>query len=343
METSRTMSTKVRVLVADSTRIHTQLLSDILERDPDLQVISWDCDRSTLVPTALAHDLDVLAVSSTLCSNGRDGVNVVREVCAAKPQTKVVVLLDSHRDELVLDSLRAGARGIFSKESSLDMLRKCLHSVHRGEVWVDSRGMSLAINALASAPSAPLLKAKGLHKLSKREYQVVEWLVRGLSNREISNRMTLSPHTIKNYIFRIFDKMGVSSRVELLFLILSQNNGNNGEEAELSSRTGLLDDRTISKLIEEAEKGSPTAELALAQAYALRRENPGNILSAYKWYLIVSERIAQAQSVLAETMTAKQLEESEREASFWLARMKHARAEEVNFRARFGKGSLLAS
>jgi two-component system nitrate/nitrite response regulator NarL len=329
METARRVSTKVRVLVADSTRIHTQLLSDILERDPDLEVISWDSDRSTLVPTALAHDVDVLAVSSTLSSNIQDGINVVREVCAAKPETKVVVLLDSHQDELVLDSLRAGARGIFSKESSLDMLRKCLHSVHRGEIWVDSRGMSLAINALASAPSAPALKSKALDKLSKREVQVVAWLVQGLSNREISKRMTLSQHTIKNYIFRIFDKMGVSSRVELLFLLLSQNNGNNGnksEDAELSNRTGLLDDRTISKLIEEAEKGSPTAGLTLAHAYALRRDSPGNVLSAYKWYLIVSERIAQAQSVLAKTMTAKELEDSEREAKFWLARTKHAQA-----------------
>jgi two-component system nitrate/nitrite response regulator NarL len=343
METARGLSMKVRVLVADSTRIHTELLSDILERDPDLQVISWDYSRSTLVPTALANDVDVLAVSSALSGNIGDGINVVREVCAAKPGTKVVVLLDSHRDELVLDSLRAGARGIFSKESSLDMLRKCLHSVHRGEVWVDSRGMSLAIEALASAPSAAVLKANGLDKLSKREYQVVEWLVQGLSNREISKQMILSPHTIKNYIFRIFDKMGVSSRGELLFLILNQNNGNKREDTELSSRTALPDDRTISKLIEEAEQGSPTAELALAHAYALRRDNPQNVLSAYKWYLIVSERIAQAQSVLAKTMTAEELEEGEREARLWLARMKHAQAEKVNFRARSGKVSLLAS
>ena len=337
METARGLSTKVRVLVADSTRIHTELLSDILERDPDLQVISWDYSRSTLVPTALANDVDVLVVSSALSGNIGEGVNVVREVCAAKSGTKVVVLLDSHRDELVLDSLRAGARGIFSKESSLDMLRKCLHSVHRGEVWVDSRGMSLAIEALASAPNATVLKANGLDKLSKREYQVVEWLVQGLSNREISKRMTLSPHTIKNYIFRIFDKMGVSSRAELSFLILSQGNSNKGEDAELSSKTGLLDGRMISKLIEKAEQGSPTAELALAQAYALGRDDPGNVSSAYKWYLVVSERIAQAQSVLAKTMTAEELEESEKEARSWLSRTKRGPAEKVNLRARSGK------
>jgi len=342
MESTGGLSTKVRVLVADNTRIHTELLCGILERDPDLQVISWDYGRSTLVPTALANDVDLLAVSSALSTTNRDGVDMIREVCAAKPGIKVVVLLESHHDELVLDSLRAGARGIFSKESSLEMLRKCLHSVHRGEIWIDSRGMSLVVEALASAPSTAVLKANGLDKLSKRECQVVEWLVQGLSNREIAKRMTLSPHTIKNYIFRIFDKMGVSSRVELLFLILSQNNDNKHGVMEPSSRFGLLDDRAIPKLINEAEQGSPTAELALAHAYALRGDNPGNVSSAYKWYSIVSERIAHAQSLLAKEMTAEEVEESEKDARFWLARMKHAQAEKVNLRARAKKGSLLA-
>ena len=342
METASGLSTKVRVLVADSTRIHTELLSGILERDPDLQIISWDYGRSTLVATALSNDVDVLAVSSALSSNIRDGVDMIREVCAAKPGIKVVVLLESHHDELVLDSLRAGARGIFSKESSLEMLRKCLHSVHRGEIWVDSRGMSLVVEALASAPSAVVLKAHGLDKLSKRECQVVEWLVQGLSNREISKRMSLSPHTIKNYIFRIFDKMGVSSRVELLFLILSQNNDNKREDTERSGRFDRLDDRAIPTLIDEAEQGSPTAELALAHAYALRSDKPENVSSAYKWYSIVSERITHAQSLLAKKMTSEELEESEREARFWLARTKQAQADKVTLRARSKKGSLLA-
>lgn len=343
METSGRLSTKVRVLVADSNRIHTELLSDILERDPDLEVISWDYRPSTLIPTALANDVDVLAVSSALNSKIGNGIDVVREICAAKPGTKVVVLLDSHQDELVLDSLRAGAKGIFSKDSSLDMLRKCLHSVHRGEVWVDSRGMSLVIGALASAPSVPVLKANGLDKLSKRECQVVEWLTQGLSNREISKRMSLSPHTIKNYIFRIFEKMGVSSRVELLFLILSHNNDHKRDDMEPSSKTDLLDDRAISKLINEAEQGSPIAEFALAHAYSLRRDSPGNALSAHMWYLVVSERIAHAQFTLAKTMTVEELEASEKEARFWLSRTKRTQAEKVISRARSKKGSLLMS
>lgn len=339
METARGFSTRVRVFVADSTRIHTELLSDILERDPDLQVMSWDCDRSTLVPTVLAQHIDVLAVSSALNGNMRDGLNVVREVCAAKPETKIVVLLDSHQDELVLDSLRAGAKGIFSKESSSDMLRKCLHSVHRGEIWVDSRGMSLAIGALASAPNAPALNAKGLDKLSKREHQVVELLVQGLSNREISKRMSLSPHTIKNYIFRIFDKMGVSSRMELSFLVLSRNSG---QSADRTSTTTGLAAEPILKLLEDAGKGSATAALVLAQTYAGLVDDPENVLNAYKWYLTVSHHIAQAQSILAKNMTASAIEECQREAKFYFARARHAPVQNPTLRPPSGKKSMLA-
>src|SRR5581483_7570334 len=229
MEPARPVSRKIRVMVADSSRIHTQLLSAILERDPDLDVVPWDCEAPTLIPTALEQDIDVLAVSSTWNGTVGDGIQLVREVSSVKPGIKVVVLLDSQQNELVLNCLRAGARGIFKRDSSLEMLRKCLHAVHRGEIWIDSGDLAHVVEALASTPSTSVIKSKRLENLSKRECEVVEWLVQGLSNREISERMGLSQHTIKNYVFRIFDKMDVSSRVELLFFVLSESKGSNPE------------------------------------------------------------------------------------------------------------------
>jgi two-component system nitrate/nitrite response regulator NarL len=337
------LHTRVRVLVVDSSRIHTQLLSDILERDPNFEVIAWDSHRSTIVSTALTSDVDVLVVSSSLNGSLQGGVPVIREMRAAKPGTKVVVLLHSYQDQLVLDCIRSGARGIFSHESSLDMLRKCLYSVNRGEIWLDNRGMSLVVNALASAPSAPVIDAKALENLSERECQAMEWLLRGLSNKEISDRMGLSQHTVKNYIFRIFGKMGVSSRAELLFLILSQQHAERAEIANKVLKNGQPDHGALTALIEESEKGSSTAQLALAQAYSMLGDDSKNIANAYKWYVIVAERVAQAQSVLAKSMTSKELEEIQREARYWLAQMKHVQAEKVNVHARSGKGSLLAS
>jgi TPR repeat protein len=121
---------------------------------------------------------------------------------------------------------------------------------------------------------------------------------------------------VKNYVFRIFDKVGVSSRAELSFLILSQNNGqqilspSNGQESRTLQSTHPSD---ISKLIREAETGSATGALALAQAYRNNGERRQDVLNAYKWYRIACERIAQAQSVLANTMTPDEIQDCDGE------------------------------
>jgi DNA-binding NarL/FixJ family response regulator len=316
------MSLKARVLVADSSRIHTQLLSEILGRDSELEVINWEFDRTAIVSTAIDRQANVLALSSGLNGSASESLSVIKQTLASKPKTNIVVLLDAHQEEAALDFLRAGVKGIFPREGSLDMLRNCLHVVNRGEIWLDSRCLSIVIKFLVSVPTAPHLKANGMETLTKRECEVLQWLVQGLSNREISDNMELSPHTVKNYILRIFDKMGVSSRAELLFLILSQSQGN-GDGRQISTKalgSASIDDSTLSMLSQEAENGSPIAQLGLAQAYAVRPDHPGNFSSAYKWYRIVSERIARANSVLAKTMTQKELEETEKEARTWLTR-----------------------
>ena len=326
VEGQLSMSSKSRVLVADSSRIHSQLLSEILGRDSDVEIIPWDFDRTTIVSTAVSQHADILALSSLLDGSVSESVAVIKEMRASEPATKVVVLLDSHQEEAVLEFLRAGAQGIFPREGSLDMLRKCLQVISRGEIWLDSRCVSLVIKFLVSVPTVPQINAKGMESLTERECQVLKWMVQGLSNREISQRMELSPHTVKNYIFRIFDKMGVSSRAELLFLILSQSNGDDKKISMEALGSGPIDDHTLSMLSQEAEKGSPIAQLALARAYAARPDRPGNFSRAYKWYRIASERIARAHTALAKTMTPTELEESEREARLWLSQMNQAGA-----------------
>jgi DNA-binding NarL/FixJ family response regulator len=313
---------KIRVMVADSSRIHTQLLSGILRGDPDLEVIFWDTEPATLVSTAVTHDVEVLAVSSNWAGNVRDGIEVIREISSAKPETKIVVLLDSRNNELVLEALRAGARGIFKKDSSLEMLRKCLHAVHRGEIWIDSGDLARVIDELASIPSISRIQPQRLENLSQRECEVVDWLVQGLSNREIAQQMGLSQHTIKNYVFRIFEKMGVSNRVELLFFVLSESRS---MDPEVSNDTLLQDqvqDVKLPALIEEAKQGSLTAQVALAEAYAKKRRSAFDAGSAYTWYLIASERMAEAQAAIAKTLTTSEFEQCEKEAKRWLAETK---------------------
>ena len=325
---------EIRVLVADNSRIHTQLLSDALKRDSGLAVINWDGKPPSLLPTILSHQVDLLAISSALNGHSAGGLQVVRELHSVQPATKAVILLDSQDDEAVINAFRAGAKGIFSRESSVEMFCKCIHSVHSGEIWSDNRGFSLAIEALASTPVVRAVSADGLNLLSKRELEVVQCVVQGMTNREIGDRLGLSQHTIKNYLFRVFDKLGVSSRVELLFMTLSQSNNGEDPLSSDASRTaadeGRYDEKTLNSLQKSAEKGVPAAQLALAHAYLARRAGPDDLVNAYMWYLIATERTLQARATLTRTLTPNQIDEAQQKAGTWLARMKKASASAPN-------------
>jgi DNA-binding NarL/FixJ family response regulator len=224
----------VRVLVADSSRIHTQLMSDALMRDPQLSVVPWNGHASTLVSTVMAERVDVLAVSCSMEGQPFRGLDLVRDLLVEKPAARAVVLLDSQDRDLVIEAFRAGARGVFSREESVESFCKCIHRVHQGQIWANTRQVEFVLATLAASPTLRMAGGKGLKVLSKRENEVVRYLAQGLTNREIAQRMDLSQHTIKNYLFRVFDKLGVSSRVELLFMALSQNAG--AEEANESDK-----------------------------------------------------------------------------------------------------------
>jgi two-component system, NarL family, nitrate/nitrite response regulator NarL len=318
-----TGTSTIRVLVADSSRIHTHLLADALQRDPLLEAIPFDSDSGSLVAAVMGLHVDVLVISATLDEQPSRGFEVLRDLRAVSPAIRAVALLDSLREEAVLDAFRAGARGIFGKSQPADVLSKCVRCVYQGQIWANSRELAVAVEALASAPSVRAVNAVGMSVLSKRELQVVRCLAEGLTNREIAERLELSQHTIKNYLFRVFDKLGVSSRVELLFMTLSQSGTSQlpvQDGPDGSGNTGFHDEFAV--LQKAAEAGLPAAQLALAQLYLVRRTDPEDIVHAYSWYLVALERASQAKGFIAKMLTAKQIEAAQQEASVRLSQLK---------------------
>lgn len=328
-------STKIRVLVAGNSRIHTELLSKALEHDPDLMVVHWDASASGLIAATVSHNVDVLAISSAFREHNVNALKIVQQLRSLHPRTKAVILLetqefDSQKEDFVINAFRGGVRGVFSRESSVEMFSKCIRSVHGGQIWADNRGVLLAVDALASSPLTRTASSASMKLLSKREFEVVQCVVQGMTNREIAERLGLSQHTVKNYLFRVFDKLGVSSRVELLFMTLghgmdgvhrSQDHSRFVEVATQLFEDGPPDGSTFAVLEKLAEKGVTAAQWSLARALA-SRGGTEDLVTAYTWFLIASEQALQGSAEIARKLTEKHIQQAQQRAKVWLAREK---------------------
>lgn len=157
---------------------------------------------------------DVLVMCA---SQNSPDVSPLRTVHLTTPQIAKIALLDRDDREAILLAFRSGARGIFSlADSSFDSLCECIQRVHRGEIWASSRHLGYLLDSVCESPTLQVLTASGDKLLTSREEQVVALVADGLSNRNIAGELGLSEHTVKKYLFRIFDKLGISNRVELV-------------------------------------------------------------------------------------------------------------------------------
>jgi DNA-binding NarL/FixJ family response regulator len=219
---------KIRVFVADSNAIHSELLAEAIERHHLFEVVSSAASSADIHQLVRAHSPDVLLISANLHERSAGGLEVLASLRASFPDLKIVALLESPKSEIVVQAFRLGARGVFSKDGPIKTLVKCITCVHEGQVWATAEELGFVLEALSAAPAVNPFGLVGLSHLTARELEVVNCLAGGHSNREIAQRLDLSKHTVKNYMFRIFDKLGVSSRVELLFYVLSRPATENG-------------------------------------------------------------------------------------------------------------------
>jgi DNA-binding NarL/FixJ family response regulator len=214
----------VRVLVADSNPMAGRLVAHALGRDRGLAV--KDATGSPVVPMASLLTPDVAIISGNLEGIRGRGFEILKQLRAAVSTTRTIMLLDSSECNLVVEAFGCGARGIFSRHDPLKMLSRCVHKVHEGQLWINAAQLEFLLETLAEAPATHLVDYHGTALLSRREQDVVRWLVEGLTNRAIGIELKISENTVKNYLLRIFDKLGVSSRVEVVIYAANQRAAN---------------------------------------------------------------------------------------------------------------------
>lgn len=220
----------IRVLVADATRIGTQLMLEALRQD--------DCFDVTGAPPTPPGEFsshinrfkpNVAVIAARANGHEWAGFDLLWHALTRHPKLQAVMLLESSTHESVVEAFRAGARGIVCWDDGLDVLRKCIHAVHMGQIWANSvqLGFLLEVFSRRWVPQT-VVDSSGRALLSKRELDVVRCVSEGMTNREIASHLALSEHTVKNYLFRTFDKLGVSNRAELILYAF-----NHSSEADL--------------------------------------------------------------------------------------------------------------
>ena len=197
----------------------TQLLVEALGRDAQFHMIESPSSAPALFGLVKREKPHVAVVSAKLGETEGRGFEWVREIRAQSPATRVIVLLDASERSSVVEAFRAGAHGVFCRTEPFRLLAKCIQCVHQGQVWVNSTELHFVLEALAK-PTLSNFQSNGGSLLSAREIDVVRCVAEGLTNREVAQRLKLTEHTVKNYLFRIFDKLGVSSRVEVVLYAL---------------------------------------------------------------------------------------------------------------------------
>jgi len=315
----------IHVLVADNSPFHTQLLVGALSQEPDLKVSSSDLNAASVIAASITHKIDVFVLSAFVDEDAERGFRILRELREADHNTRAVILLDSSESESVFESFRAGARGVFDHRESPEALCECIRQVHGGQVWISNEQMALVLDSLASAPKLKTVDARGMNLLSKREVEVVRCVTEGLTNREIADRLGLSQHTIKNHLFRIFDKLGVSNRIELLFVTLSQNITDSTTVTLpdlLTVPCGDCDEASLEVCEKAAEHGVLAAQLMLARTSLAGGANDHNAARAYLWFSMAVDQLTRSKDSIRKTMTAAQVAEVERQVRERLSRRK---------------------
>ena len=173
-----------------------------------------------------AHKADVALISEELQDGPEAGIKVLQKTRDTQG-TSSIMLLQSSKPERVVNAFRDGARGVFYRTHSLKSLSKCIQAVHQGQIWAGNEDLEHLIEALTHLKPLHLNDSEGMPLLTRREEDVVRLVADGLKNREIAQRLKVKEHSVRNYIYRIFEKVGVSSRVELILYVFSHRNRGN--------------------------------------------------------------------------------------------------------------------
>lgn len=204
------------ILIASKRTIVCELYSQALNRCAGFRVVACALTANEVMHAIRSTKIDIALISLTLADGPLSGLVALQQIQASQFAGKSVLLYDRDETHLIVPAFRAGARGVFCVEKDeFKRLCRCVGCVHAGQVWANSSELIQLLDAFSHRSVPALVNANGRRLVTKREEDIVHLIEEGFTNREIASELHLSEHTVRNYLFRIFDKLGVSNRVEL--------------------------------------------------------------------------------------------------------------------------------
>lgn len=247
----------LRVIVADSQAIFRAGLRKVFALEDDIRVVGQAETLSQTQSAVTKFSADVLIFEAALASNP---VEIVGELLRQKPELRVVVVTPAADEELTLDLFRRGAHGIVSREVEPELLVDCIRKVVAGGTWLDSQGIHWVLQAFRNQTTRPA-GARPKVQLTPKESLIVSCVTHGMKNKEIALRVGTTEQVVKNYLRKVYDKLGVADRLELALYCLNHHvvdntkvpglpaspaNGNAANAAAAGTSSGSAASATIS-------------------------------------------------------------------------------------------------
>jgi DNA-binding NarL/FixJ family response regulator len=206
-----------RALIVDRDSMSSEVLAKVLVSHCRCEAVAISSEH--LLPALSAGNVDLVVVGADLDGESGRGFDLAYKVGCAHPDTGIVILLNHSTRESVIHAFRSGARGVFSRQQPTSEFLDCVEDVRRGFIWAGREETNSLLKALRNIPAPNLVTTNDSPTLTARELEVVRCAAEGKTNKVIARDLGVSEHTVKNHLFRAFDKLGVSSRVELLFYL----------------------------------------------------------------------------------------------------------------------------
>lgn len=205
---------KIRILIIDDQLVVREGLRLLIENHPGTKVVAMASTRSEALDTLTRETCDLIILDLEL--GGYSATSFIPELRDAAPNARVLVLTGSRDSAIHQKAAQLGAMGVVLKEDAADLLLKAIEKVYRGEAWLDRVTLGNLLFEMSNQRDSLDPRAKKISALTDRERQVIALIAEGLKNRQIAERLFISPTTVTHHLSSIYSKLGVSDRLELV-------------------------------------------------------------------------------------------------------------------------------